>query len=46
MKERIRAIIEYAGITQVAFAKKLLAGAYAPESTIMVGVKDGKLAFE
>ena len=27
-------------------AKKLLAGAYAPESTIMVGVKDGKLAFE
>ncbi len=27
-------------------AKKLLAGAYAPESTIMIGVKDGRLVFE
>lgn len=27
-------------------AKKLLAGAYTPESTIMIGVKDGRLVFE
>ncbi|MDO5686240.1 MAG: ATP-dependent chaperone ClpB [Neisseria sp.] len=27
-------------------AKKLLAGGYAPESTILIGVKDGKLSFE